>query len=361
MSNIERLKNSLFLQNDVPGPDAALITSEPNCRYLSGFQSSARTILVTREEAYFLTDFRYAEAAGKKIKDCKVIMYEKQSETLRDLLRRHNVKDLLFEYGSLSYAEADKYRLICSDLDITPCFDQRLDQIMERIRAIKQPYELEKMRAAQKITDDSFFHILSRIQEGVTEREIALEIEFFMKRQGAERLAFDLIVVSGENGSQCHGVPGSKKIAKGDFITMDIGAVVDGYHSDMTRTVALGSVTDEQREVYDTVYRAQTTAANAVKPGVECSRIDWIARSIIEEKYKGKFGHSTGHGVGIEIHEWPRYSPVCSALTEPGMVITVEPGIYLEGKFGVRIEDMVLVTESGCENLTHSPKELIIL
>ena len=182
-----------------------------------------------------------------------------------------------------------------------------------------------------------------------------------MRRNGAEGVAFELIVVSGANGSQCHGVPSEKKIESGDFVTMDIGALLDGYHSDMTRTVAVGEVTEDQRRVYQTVLDAQLAALAAAKPGAVCSSVDKAARDIIEKDYPGTFGHSTGHGVGVEIHEWPRFAASDSTTLLPGMVVTVEPGIYLAGRFGVRIEDMIAVTESGTENLTHSPKELIIL
>ena len=359
-TNLERLQEALFIEGD-SGADGALITSEPNCRYLTGFPCSSRTILVTKEEVYFLTDFRYGEAARKKIQGCAIVEYRDARRSLEELLRRHNIKTLLLEYDNLSYGESEKYRSICKGLGVEPVLDRTLDTVLRTLRAVKQPWEIERLKASQAITDAAFTHILPYLKEGATEREIALEIEFFMKKNGAEDIAFDLIVVSGENGSQCHGVPGQRTLRKGDFITMDTGAVLDGYHSDMTRTVALGFVTEEQRDVYETVLKAQTSAAEAVRPNIPCRMVDWVARSIIDEKYSGTFGHSTGHSVGIEIHEWPAFSPSCETLTEPGMVITVEPGIYLEGKFGVRIEDMVLVTETGHENLTHSPKELMIL
>ena len=229
------------------------------------------------------------------------------------------------------------------------------------MRAVKSDDEIKQIKAAQFITDKAFTHILDYIDSSKTERDIALEIEYYMKKQGAEKIAFDLIVVSGANGSMCHGVPGDKKIQHGDFITMDIGAVINGYHSDMTRTVAYGAVSEEQENVYQTVLKAQLAAIDAVKAGIPCNVVDKAARDIIDAKYPDAFGHTTGHAVGLEIHEWPYFAPSCQVITKPGMVLTVEPGIYLEGKFGVRIEDMVLIEESGCENLTHSTKELLIL
>ena len=361
MTNAERLQQALWGDGADFEADGALLTSAPNCRYVSGFPSSSRLVLVTREQVYFLTDFRYAEAARKKIQDCKVVMYKKAQTAITEILRRHEIKTLLFEYDNLTYGESEKYRKLCQETGVTPVFDRTLDTILQDLRAVKQPEEIQKIKASQAITDAAFQHILPYIKAGVTEREIALEIEFFMKKNGAENIAFDLIVVSGENGSQCHGVPGEKTIQPGDFITMDTGAVLDGYHSDMTRTVALHHVSPEQQHVYDTVLKAQKAAVEAVRPGIPCRQVDWVARSIIDEQYSGAFGHSTGHSVGLEIHETPCFAPSCETLTKPGMVITVEPGIYLEGKFGVRIEDMVLVTETGHENLTQSPKDLIIL
>lgn len=361
MTKTERLQEALFGTGTTVSADGALITSAPNCRYLSSFPSSSRMIFVTREQVYFLTDFRYAEAARKKVQGCKVVMYKDSRQSLREIIRRHGIKTLLFEYDNLGFGESEKYRTLCMEMDVEPVFDKTLDTILYDLRAVKQPDEIAKLKASQAITDAAFQHILPYIRAGVTERALALEIEFFMKKNGAEDIAFDLIVVSGENGSQCHGVPGQKQIQPGDFITMDTGAVLDGYHSDMTRTVALGHISEAQRKVYDTVLQAQCAAVEAVKPNIPCRMVDWVARSIIDEECCGAFGHSTGHSVGIEIHEWPCFAPSCETLTRPGMVITVEPGIYLEGQFGVRIEDMVLVTENGHENLTNSPKELIIL
>ncbi|MFQ8599944.1 MAG: M24 family metallopeptidase [Oscillospiraceae bacterium] len=222
--------------------------------------------------------------------------------------------------------------------------------------------EIQKIEQAQALTESTFSHILSVIRAGVTEREIALEMEFFMRRQGADGVSFDFIVVSGNNSSLPHGVPTGKAVEKGDFITMDFGALVDGYHSDMTRTIAVGCVDEEQRRVYDTVLRAQRAALSAIRAGMRCSDADRAAREVIDGAgYAGCFGHGLGHGVGVEIHEAPNLSPRSAEILEPGMVVTVEPGIYIENRYGVRIEDMVVVQKGGCRNLTASPKELIIL
>ncbi len=346
--------------NDIP-IDAAVITSEENCRYISGFKSSARTVIVTRDITYFLTDFRYGEAAQMHVKDCKVIVYRRLAKSVEEILKRHDVRGVLMEYEKLTLAQAGIYEEVCKACNITQIKDETLDTLLKELRSIKNPEELKQIQTAQSITDAAFTHILNYIDDSKSERDIALEIEYFMKKQGAENIAFDLIVVSGANGSLCHGVPSDKKIQRGDFITMDIGAVVNGYHSDMTRTVAYGSVSDEKRQVYQTVLQAQLAAIETVKAGISCNIVDRAARDIIDAKYPNTFGHTTGHGVGLEIHEWPYFAPSCQTITRYGMVLTVEPGIYLEGKFGVRIEDMVLIGEHGCENLTCSTKELLIL
>ena len=346
--------------NGVP-IDAAIITSEENCRYISGFHASARVVVVTREIAYLLTDFRYGEAARMQVKDCKVVVYQKLAKSIEEILRRHDIRGVLLEHEHLTLAQADIYETVCKQWNAVPVKDTTLDTLLKEMRAVKTEKEIENIKAAQSITDAAFTHSLDYIDSNKSEREIALELEFFMRKQGAEKIAFDTIVVSGTNGSMCHGVPSDKKIQKGDFITMDFGAVVNGYHSDMTRTVAYGTVSEAQKQVYQTVLQAQLAAIQTATSGIPCNLVDKAARDIIDVNYAGTFGHTTGHAVGLEIHEWPYFAPACQVITKPGMVITVEPGIYLEGKFGVRIEDMVLIQENGCENLTGSSKELLIL
>lgn len=341
--------------------DAALITFEPNLFYLTGFPSSEGMLVVLRDKAYLLTDFRYAEAAESRVTNCEVVCTRRHSEMAQELLKKHGAKGVLLEYDTLYLSQARVLEKRLAEIDATAVEDSTLDTLLREMRSIKTPQELQKIRDAQKITDDSFAHILKFIKPGVTEREIAVEIEFFMRRQGAEGVAFDSIVVSGKNGSLCHGVPSDKRLESGDFITMDIGAKLNGYCSDMTRTVALGQVSEEQRHVYDLVLKGQLAAIDAAKPGVLCGDVDKAARDILEAEYPGTFGHSTGHAVGVEIHEWPYFRAGSKDTAKPGMLMTVEPGIYLAGKFGVRIEDMIVITEKGCEDLTHSPKELMIL
>ena len=231
------------------------------------------------------------------------------------------------------------------------------------LRECKTEEEIGKIEQAQAIAEAAFAHILEYIHEGVTEREVALELEFYMRRAGATRAAFDIIVAAGASGSVPHAIPSDEPIRRGDLVTMDFGAVVDGYHSDMTRTVAVGEVSERQKLVYDTVLRAQKASLAVLKAGVSCVEGDAAARRVIEEAGFGQhFGHGTGHGVGLEIHEEPRLSPRAGEkLLRVGQVVTVEPGIYLPGECGVRIEDMALITKEGCRNLTHAPKELICL
>lgn len=342
--------------------DAALITSFPNRLYLSGMKSSAGFVLVTREKAYCLVDFRYYEAACQIVQDCEVVLLEKAGPMLGELIRRHGIRGILLENEGITLSEARRLECIFEEYGATAVEENLLDSLLWNLRMIKSPEEIEKISASQRITEAAFAHVLPQIHEGVSERELALEIEFFMRKQGAQGVAFDLIVVAGSKGSLCHGVPDGHTVQKGDFITMDIGALLDGYHSDMTRTVALGQVSEEQQLVYQTVLQAQLQAIEAVKPGVQCGDVDKAARDLINRAgYEGCFGHGTGHAVGLEIHEEPRFSIATPTVLRPGMVMTVEPGIYLPGRFGVRIEDMVVVTEDGCRDLTHAEKELIVL
>ena len=225
-SAVERFWEAVPEQVEGKPVDGAILTSAANCRYLSGFPSSSRLVILTREQAYFLTDFRYGEAARKKVRDCQVVVFQRKEQSVKEILRRHGLKTVLFERETIPLVEAETLGGLCREEGIAPIFDNTLDKTMESIRAIKTPEEIDKIRAAQAITDEAFSHILPFLREGVTEREIALEIEFFMRKQGAERIAFDLIVVSGENGSQCHGVPTDKPLRRGDFITMDTGGGV---------------------------------------------------------------------------------------------------------------------------------------
>ncbi len=357
MNSIERLIEQLNLASN----EALLVTSDINRRYLSSFKSSAGVIVVTNKGAYMLMDFRYAEAASYKAKNVKVIQVKTFQTSINEILKDEKIKTIHLEGESLTYSAVSKYKEEFEKVDVEIIADTKLDKALKDLRMVKTEDEIKKIQAAQDITDAAFKHALTVIKEGITEREVALEIEFFMLRQGADCTAFDSIVVAGPNTSQCHGVPSSYKMQKGDLITMDTGARLDGYNSDMTRTIGLGYLNEDQKDIYNCVLKAHLAVLDATKPGVACSDLDKIARDIIEPIYPGAFGHGLGHGVGLEIHEAPSVSHLGTTVLESGMVITDEPGIYVAGKGGVRIEDTIVITNNGYSSFANSPKELIIL
>ncbi len=338
---------------------AFIVTSYVNRFYLSGFHSSAGCVVVTQNTATLLIDFRYFEKASAVVSHIDVKLCTKLYENIKEILNAENIKNVQIETASMTIDGLDRMKKALPDFNVKtePFLSQKLDEL----RQIKTSKEIELIKKAQRITDDAFAYILNHIKRDKTEKEIALELEFFMRKQGSEGVAFDIIAVSGKNSSLPHGVPTDKPLEDGDFLTLDFGAVCSGYRSDMTRTVALGFVTDEQRVIYDTVLNAQLSTIDAIKPGIECREIDKVARDAISNAGYGEyFGHGLGHSVGIEVHESPACNMRDTTPLEKGMIMTVEPGIYLPNKFGVRIEDMVVVTDDGVENLTKSPKELMI-
>lgn len=348
------------IRNELKKGEALLITSDANRFYLTGFRSSAGQVFITADEAEFLIDFRYVEKAREVVDSCTVTLSKIPNDEIKERCEKQGIKTLYVETASVSIARLESLKEVLPEVEIS--HSDKFDKFIEELRSVKTAGELELIRRSQELTDDTFSYILNNIKAGRTEREVMLDMEFYMRRKGSEGVSFDFIVVSGKNSSLPHGVPTDKVIEDGDFITMDFGAAVGGYRADMTRTVAVRHVSDEQRRVYDTVLSAQLESLKAIRSGVVCKDIDKIARDIIYGAgYEGCFGHSLGHSVGVQIHENPSFSPRCETILLPGTIMTVEPGIYLENKFGVRIEDMVYVTESGCENLTKSDKSLIIL
>ena len=348
------------IQNDLEINSALLIESAPNRFYLTGFNSSAGSVLITKNTSYFLIDFRYFEKAKRVVNDLDVLLSVKALDEISNILKEQNVTKLYIENEHTSISKLNLLKAKLNVINILT--DNKFDKVLKELRSIKTEQELNLIIEAQKLTDKTFSYIINNIKEGRTEREVMLDMEFYMRSLGSEGVAFDFIVVSGKNSSLPHGVPTEKPIEIGDFVTMDFGAVVGGYRSDMTRTVAVGGISNKQLKVYDTVLKAQIAALSKIKAGEVCSNIDKIARDIIYSSgYEGKFGHGLGHSVGIEIHEAPSFSPNCNQKLKSGMIMTVEPGIYLENEFGVRIEDMVMVTTDGISNLTKSPKELIIV
>ncbi len=352
MDNIKKMQSALEKN------EAFLVISPENRRYLTGFSSSAGYIIITKTESFFLTDSRYIEAATNAITSCKTVLLTDFSAQLCEYIKKFNIVRLLLEGESLSVAKAEQIKKISS----AQCDFSKADNEISALRRIKSEEEKNAILKAQSIAEKAFDNILSFIKEGVTEREIALELDFFMLKNGAECVSFETIAVSGKNSSMPHGAPSDKKIEKGDFITMDFGAVCNGYHSDMTRTVAVGEVSSEQAKIYETVLSAQKSSLEILRAGISCKDADAAARDVIANAGYGQFfGHGTGHGVGIEIHEAPTLNPRSGDTLKIGDIVTVEPGIYLPEKFGVRIEDMAFIAENGCENLTKSPKNLIIL
>ena len=348
------------LQSQLNREEAVLITSGPNRRYYTGFPSSAGLVVVTQNSARFLIDFRYYEKAKNTVDAAEVMLLEKTYDQLRAVFTEQKIKTVFTETEEISVARLSALRNALPEVAFSD--DETMQKFILRQRSIKSVREIENIAAAQRLTDQTFAYICERIAAGRTEKEIMLDMEFFIRKAGSEGVAFDFIVISGKNTSLPHGVPTDKKVETGDFITMDFGAVVNGYRSDMTRTVALGNVTEEQQRVYETVLAAQEKALAFIGPGKKCRDVDKVARDLITDAgFDGCFGHGLGHSVGLEIHEDPACNTRCETVLQEGVVMTVEPGIYLENRFGVRIEDMVVIRKNGCQNLTASPKNLILL
>ena len=342
--------------------DAAIVSSPQNQFYLSHFPFSDGYLLVFPDEAYLVTDFRYAEAAEAKAAEGFTVLSPDKGpiSEIKKLQKKRGVKTLLLEEQAVTLAEKARFSSAFEGVEFT----DGGSAIFGELRIHKDAAELAAIERAQEITDAAFAHILDYIAPARTERDVALELEFFMRRNGAECAAFETIAVSGSASSVPHGTPRDVVLEKG-FLTMDFGARFDGYCSDMTRTVMIGRADEEQKRLYNTVLTAQKAALAQIGGGMACATADKIARDIIENAgYHGRFGHSLGHGVGIDIHEAPALSSRAreSSLLEPGHVVTVEPGIYIAGKYGCRIEDMVAVNDDGTiRDFTKSPKELIEL
>ncbi|MBR5514131.1 MAG: aminopeptidase P family protein [Ruminococcus sp.] len=340
--------------------ESVLITSDVNRRYFTGMKSSAGTVLAFRNKAYLLIDFRYIEKARETVKTAEVLETKDLYKEISALLRQEGVKNLAIEAMDVTVSRLNvmKKHLKCVDIIET----DTLSNAINNLRSVKDKEEIGYIRKAQEIAESAFDDILGFIKDGVTEREIALELDRLMLEKGAEGISFDTIALAGENTSMPHGVPSDKKVKNGEFVLMDFGAVYNGYHSDMTRTVCVGEPDEEMVRIYNIVLTAQEKAIAAAKAGVTGKELDAVARRHICDAGFGEyFGHSLGHGVGLEIHERPNAAPSYDKKLEKGAVITIEPGIYIAGKFGVRIEDFVILTENGCINLTKSAKNIISL
>jgi Xaa-Pro aminopeptidase len=324
-------------------------------------KSSAGTVLCFKDKAYLIIDFRYIEKARKSVTDCEVLLQEKSlTKQVLELLKLHNAKRVSVESHCMTLETFKQYKKSLEGIEFDS--SNALSKAIFDIRTVKSASEVEKIKQAQAIADDTFKHILDFIKVGVTERDIALEMDYYMLKHGAEAISFDTIALAGKNTSMPHGVPSDYAVQSGDFVLMDFGAVVEGYHSDMTRTICVGTPTPKMREVYNVVLNAQTVALDNVKVDMLGNVGDSLARKIIQNSGYGEyFGHSLGHGVGMEIHEYPLMSPSCKDPLPNGSVVTVEPGIYLPDEFGVRIEDFIYINGNTIENLSNSPKSLICL
>ena len=339
--------------------DGLLLTSSYSRYYCAEYHISEGIAIVTAKGCRYFTDSRYIEAAQNGIKGFEVIMTDREhpySQLLNEAIADFGVSVLGYEENYLTVAEFNSFekklnaKLVPMHVEISG------------FRAIKEDWELDIMRKAQSIADKAFTEICTRIKAGMTEKELQAELIYCLYKNGSEGLSFSPIVVSGPNTSLPHGVATDRVIQEGDFVTMDFGVMYKGYCSDMTRTVAVGYATEEMKKVYDTVLQAQLAGIAATKAGVTGKSVDAAARKVIADAgYGAYFGHGYGHSLGLEVHEAPNCNPGGETVMEAGVVASAEPGIYLPGKFGVRIEDVVIFTEDGCENITGSPKNLIII
>ncbi|WP_070120706.1 M24 family metallopeptidase [Bacillus marinisedimentorum] len=339
------------------GIDGLLITSGKNRRYSTGFTGTAGVVLISKNEAKFITDFRYMDQAKEQAKGFDIIQHTGPiSEEAAKQAKAMGIKKLGFEQNDMTYALYRTYEKQVEG-ELVPT-----SGIIEKIRLIKTDSEIKILKEAAEIADAAFDHILGFIKPGKTELEVSNELEFFMRKKGAASSSFDIIVASGYRSALPHGVASDKVIEKGEFVTLDFGAYYKGYCSDITRTIAVGEPGDELRKIYDIVLEAQKRGMEGLKPGLTGKQADALTRDYITEKgYGDYFGHSTGHGIGLDVHEGPGLSVKSDTILEPGMVVTVEPGIYISGLGGVRIEDDALITENGNERLSHSSKELVVL
>ena len=354
MKNLEKY---ISLLQD--GVDGLLLTSRYSRYYAAEYDIAEGIAVVSKNGSRYFTDSRYIEAAQNGIQGMTVTETNRAnpySQLINSAIEDFAMHTLGYEEGYLTVAELQDFEKKLN-AKLVPLGDK-----INGFRTVKEEWDLDFMRKAQVITDKAFSEIITRIKTGMTEKELQAELIYCLLKNGADGLAFDPVVVSGPNTSLPHGVAGDRVIREGDFITMDFGAMYKGYCADMTRTVAVGYATEEMKEVYETVLKAQKAAIAATKAGVAGKEIDGVARRIIADAGYGQyFGHGYGHSLGMEVHESPSPNPGGERIMEENMIASAEPGIYLPGKFGVRIEDVVIFKENGHENITHSPKDLIIL
>ncbi len=339
--------------------DALIVSKECNIRYISRFRGEGYLYISDRRQAV-LTDSRYTTQAKEEAREFEILEISSTcgyEELFRRLMEEDGAARIGFEDQHISYAGYESWQKNIPGREWIG-----LGESLNQLRMVKEPWELERLEKAEAIGDAAFSHILTVIKPGITELEIAAELEYAMKKNGASGTSFDTIVASGIHSAMPHAIPSEKKVESGDFVTMDFGCRYDGYCSDMTRTIVVGKASDRQKEIYRTVLEAQLAALDFIKAGLRGREVDQVARDVIAKAGYGQyFGHGLGHSVGLLIHEEPRLSLKDMTVLEENMIETVEPGIYVPGFGGVRIEDMVVVTKDGHRNLTHSKKELIEL
>jgi Xaa-Pro aminopeptidase len=346
---------------DDAGIDALLVTNLANVRYLTGFTGSAGVVLVTPDALVFTSDGRYRTQAGEQLDAAGVearveigaTVAEQRAAVARALDAGARVG---LEAATVTWSQQRELATSLDDHELVPT-----EGLVERLRCVKEPGEVARIRAACAIADDALAALLPRLADGPTERDFALDLELEMRRRGASGNSFDPIVASGPNGAKPHARPSARRVERGELVVIDFGCIVDGYCSDMTRTVSVGDPGPDARHVWDVVRASQAAGRDAVAEGVECSAVDRACREVIVEAGWGDaFVHGTGHGVGLEIHEAPRVAATARGSLEAGSVVTVEPGVYLPGVGGVRIEDTVVVTPDGADPLTEFPKDLLL-
>ncbi|MED3571678.1 M24 family metallopeptidase [Cytobacillus praedii] len=353
MEKLQRLRSSF----EKLGIDGMLITSTFNRRYMSNFTGSAGVMLISVDQAQFITDFRYIEQATAQCEGYEIVKHAGSiPDEVAAQVKKLGIKKLGFEQDYLTFSAFKTYENVVQS-ELVPVSGE-----IEKLRLIKTDSEIKILKVAADIADAAFKHMVEYIRPGLTEMEVSNELEFFMRKAGATSSSFDTIVASGYRGALPHGVASDKIIEKGEMITLDYGAYYKGYVSDITRTLAVGEPDEKLKEIYDIVLQAQMRGMDGIKPGMSGKEADALTRDYITEKGYGEyFGHSTGHGIGLEVHEGPSLASKSEIILEPGMVVTVEPGIYIPGLGGVRIEDDTLITSDHNETLTHSTKDLIIL
>ncbi len=353
MTRLESIKSFM----DELNLDAVYITHMPNIRYITGFSGSSAYVIITKNKNFFITDFRYKEQSHSQVKDFEIIVKAASAEEVKNIFESEGLKNIGFESAHITVHQLDDLKASSKDVMFTPLGDR-----IERLTMIKTPDEIAKIQKAVDISDLVFNKLLDIIKPGMKELDISAEISYWHKKFGASRDSFDPIVASGWRGCLPHGMASDKIISNGEMVTLDFGCVYDGFCSDITRTISVGKPSDEMKKVYEVVLKSQQLALDSAKAGISTKELDQVSRKYIHDSgYEGKFGHGLGHGLGIEVHEIPSVSHRMEMVLQENVVVTIEPGIYLEDIGGVRIEDDILIKDESCYVFNKSPKELIIL